>query len=168
MTGDPQILQLQKKPREVSENVQGDPSGTSGGGMNPVPVLQQQLDAPRAQESRPTGDADGSRGRKGRLHGARDEPKQALHAARRMAGAKKLLVVGNFRAIPGRPPKFGAKIHHFRSNPELVDRYTSFGDQDSELATGWTIAEDGTLLRVAPSSCTIFLQQSTGPVYKAA
>lgn len=64
---------------------------------------------------------------------------------------------------PGIPPKFGAKIHHFRSNPELVDRYTSFGDQDSELATGWTIAEDGTLLRVAPSSCNSPQAQCTRP-----
>lgn len=98
VTGDPQILQLQKKTERTLGKC---PSGTSGGGMNPVPVLQQQLDAPRAQESRTTGDADGSRGRKGRLHGTRDEPKQALHAARRMAGAKKLLVVENFRGIPG-------------------------------------------------------------------
>ena len=72
-------------------------------------------------------------------------------------GHKKLLVVENFRGIPGRPPKFGAKIHHFRSNPELVDRYTSFSHW-LDYRWGWD----------TPSCCTIFLQQSTGPVYKAA
>jgi len=148
---------FKKKPREVSENVQVDPSGTSGGGMNPVPVLQQQLDAPRAQESRTTCDADGSRGRKGRLHGARDEPKQALHAARRMAGAIKScwwwktsgVYLVDLQSLGPRSIIFGATRSWWIGTPAL--------------ATGWTIAEDGTLLRVAPSSCNSPQAQCTRP-----